>query len=205
MPMFPKKQVAILALATRMYTGYRDHMADFPSSDWFQLRIKYVLYETAKNLQSQVKSQVRLATDTKNASLKQLRKVMKNCLRKSQVDTAAGPEKLALIGWGPKTASQPAEVPGQPSELRIIAQGRRTILLNFDRPAGGGTVRNYIIERREQSAGNAEFGPWHIAGTSLNNQIDLANQPRGIQLGYRLIASNPAGQSLPSNTVAVVL
>ena len=33
----------------------------------------------------------------------------------------------------------------------------------------------------------------------------LTNQPRGIDLEYRIVAINAAGNSVPSNTVAAVL
>jgi hypothetical protein len=42
-------------------------------------------------------------------------------------------------------------------------------------------------------------------GSSLNNEINLIDQPRGIQMEYRVKAANIGGESTPSNTAAVVL
>lgn len=203
MPKFPTRENQILTLANQMCNGFLWHADDFPSVHRIWLYFKRLLYKIAKKTQTEALSQVRLATKAKRESLKSLKKLMKNYLEKSVVDVTGSPEKLAYIGWGPKANPQPTKVPGQPTKLRIITQERRTILLNFDRPAG--TVRNYIIERREQSAGSAQFGPWHIVGTALNNEINLTNQPRGVQLEYCIKAANTSGQSAASNTAAVVL
>ena len=204
MPKFPKKEVDILALVKQMLAGYQSHAADFPSVIWLLLAPKYFTYTNARKGQIEAHSQLHLATDAKNASLDTLRELMKSCLKKSQVDVAGNPDKLQYIGWGPEAPPSPADLPGQPRNLDAAVQGAGTILLNFDRPAAG-TVRNYIIERREQSVGNAEFGPWHIAGTVLETEASLTGQPRGIQLEYRIKAINTGGESMPSNSVAVVL
>ena len=45
---------------------------------------------------------------------------MKSCLKKSEVDTVGDPEKLNLIGWGPRQSRQPADAPGQPMNLDAI-------------------------------------------------------------------------------------
>ena len=130
---------------------------------------------------------------------------MKNDLKLSEVDTVDDPTKLAEIGWGPRQAPQPTEAPGQPNNLHPVAEGQGMLWLAWDRPASGGPVRNYIVERREQPAGGGEFDDWAIAGTSLNNEINLTEQPRGIQMEYRVTASNTAGESNPSNVASVVL
>jgi hypothetical protein len=69
----------------------------------------------------------------------------------------------------------------------------------------GGTVRTYVIERRQQPAGGGDFSAWQDIATSIVALIDLIDQPRGIQLEYRLRAINTGGQGLPSNSVVVVL
>jgi len=203
MPEFPMKESDISALASRMIGGLRLHGADFPDIDWVWLDIKYRTYKNREGLWRKAYAHLHLATQAKNVSLDTLRELMKNCLKKSAIDVAGEPDKLQYIGWGPKANPQPTEVPGQPTDLRIIAQGRGTILLNFDRPAAG-TVRNYIIERRDKIE-NGTFGSWTLAGSSLNTEINLTDQPRGVQLEYRIKAINTGGESTPSNTAAIVL
>ena len=80
------------------------------------------------------------------------------------------------------------------------------VLLDFKAPArgSGGNVRTYVIERRQQPEGG-EFGNWRQAGIALETEASLMNQPRGVQLEYRVKAINTGGESVPSNSVAVVL
>ena len=53
--------------------------------------------------------------------------------------------------------------------------------------------------------GGGEFGEWGQAGIALETETTLMNQPRGPQLEYRVKAINTGGESMPSNTVMVVL
>ena len=211
MPTFPIKETEVAALADLMIAGYTAHAADFPSIDplveLVALQAAIDGYQADKQSQADAKGQAQIATETKSDALGMLEEIMRNDLKLSEVDVTADPEKLTLIGWGPKVAPQPVEAPGQPANLRPEAEGPGNIWLKWDSPPAdsGGTVRNYIIERREQPAGGGEFGPWEIAGTSLNNDINLFAQTRGIQMEYRVKAANIGGESTPSNTAAVVL
>jgi len=128
-------------------------------------------------------------------------------LKKSEVDVGADSEKLEYIGWGPKAPPSPADPPGQPRNLDAAMQGAGTVLLDWKAPArgSGGQVRTYVIERRQQPEGGGEFGQWQQTGIALESETTLMNQPRGVQLEYRVKAVNTGGESLPSNTVAVVL
>lgn len=207
MPRFPTRQADIRALAITIALGAWNHPGDFPNINASEIIAAIREYSSATDSQIQAKAQVQLATETKNISLKSLKDMMRNYLKKSEVDVANSPEKLALIGWGPKAAYQPIASPGQPKNLLLIKQGLTTIKLKWNRPTtdSGGTVRNYIIERREQPAVGGEFGAWIIVGSALNNEINLTNQPHGSQLEYRVKAVNAAGISLSSNSIATVL
>jgi hypothetical protein len=208
MPKFPKKEADIMALCEAMMAGYAAHPADFPSrTPGPLLPAMSGQYLAAKNTQTGALAAAQIATEQKDAKLAVLVEVMKNELKKSEVDVAGDPEKLEYLGWGPKAPPAPADPPGQPRNLDAAVQGASTVLLDWKAPArgSGDTVRNYIIERREQPAGGGEFGDWAIAGTTLNNEINLNDQPRGVQMEYRVKAINTGGESPPSNSVAVVL
>jgi hypothetical protein len=209
MPTFPTKELEVVALVQTMIAGYTAHPADFPSidplTDLPALQTALDTYQADRNSQEDAKAQAKLATVTKDDKLDALAELMKNDLKLSEVDTATDPIKLAEIGWGPRQQPQPVAVPGQPLNLHPVAEGQGMLWLAWDTPASGGPVRNYIVERREQPAGGGEFGDWSIAGTALNNEINLNDQPRGIQMEYRVMAANITGQSIPSNTSAVVL
>ena len=209
MPKFPKREADILALAEKMIAGYAAHMADFSSHfggpPW--LLIKRGGYIVARKAQTEALAGAQVATEQKDAKLTALVEKMKAELKKSEVDVADTPEKLEYIGWGPRHSPQLIAAPGQPVNLRSIAESADTILLQWLSPqvGTGGPVRNYIVQRRQQPEGTGQFGAWSIVGASLNNGITLTDQPRGVQLEYRVKAINIGGESIPSNTAAVVL
>lgn len=211
MPTFPTKEAEVVALVEAMIAGYTAHPADFPSIDPLvdlpALQTALSNYQTDKQGQIDAHAQAQIATVTKTENLDALTELMKNDLKVSEVDVADDPEKLTQIGWGPRQDPQPVVAPGQPANLHPVAEGQGMLWLAWDRPAtgSGGPVRNYIAERREQPAGGGEFGAWAIVGTALNNEISLSDQPRNVQMEYRVKAANIGGESMPSNTAAVVL
>jgi hypothetical protein len=206
MPRFPTKEADITNLARQMIAGYKSHPADFPSiSSWFALSLKHSIYRSAKREQNEAYGQLHLASRIKNASLKKLTETMKACLKKSEVDVASDPAKLTLIGWESTKMPQPIEGSGQPNNLRLVNRGRGNVTLEWDSPASGGAIRNYIIQRRCQQETDGKFGPWKLTATALQNHITLTNQPQKSTLEYRVKAVNINGESIPSNTIAVVL
>ena len=142
MPKFPTKEVDIAFLADRMIKGYFAHMSDFPSVSATILFGKRRDYITARNARSKTAAAAQLATKTKDNTLQSLSSLMKSCLKKSQVDVTNDPQKLALIGWGPKAMVTFAEPPGQPRELNFITEEKAGIRLKWNPPIGGGSVRN---------------------------------------------------------------
>jgi len=57
----------------------------------------------------------------------------------------------------------------------------------------------YGIQRKKDGTG------WEEAGTSTDTEQLMSNQPRGVELDYRVIAVNKAGIGQPSATVTLVL
>jgi hypothetical protein len=205
MPKFPTKEADVLALVNQMIAGKQAHPTDFPHIMLPGLNNRRNNYIAARDAQIDAYAAAQLATKEKLEALKDLEDFMKQKLRQAEVDVAGDPEKLAYIGWGPKTEPQPVQAPNMPLNLRIADQDRGAVSLIWDKAANGDEVRNYIIERREKQAGSNNFGPWMIAGSAISNEIELKNQPRFLQLEYRAKATNTGGESPPSNTVAVVL
>ena len=147
-----------------------------------------------------------MSTEMKDFSLEALEDKMKIELKNSEVDTADNPEKMALIGSGPKAAPSPSDPPGQPFALDPIIQGPCMLFLDWKAPAlgNGDTVRTYIFERRESNKQGA-IGDWNQVGVSLDSELLLNDQPRGDKLEYRIIAVNKAGNGQLGNTVMAVL
>jgi len=207
MPRFPKRESDVIMLAHAMVSGYTTNPGDFPSADAVALGTALDEYATAKADQIEKQAQAQLTTEAKDEKLDGLVEFMKTQLKQSEVDVADDPEKLELIGWGPKAPAQPSNPPGQPRALDPVIQGPGTLFLDWKPPASGtgGTVRTYLVERREQPAGGGEFNAWHQVGIALESEVQMTDQPRGQQLEYRVIGVNAGGQSVPSNTAAVVL
>lgn len=207
MPTFPKKEADVVVLAGTMIAGYTANPTVFPSADTAALTAAMDAYTAAKNDQTDKLALAQLATAAKDDKLSDLEVLMQNQLRLSEVDTTANPDQLNLIGWGPKSAPTPSTPPGQPRTLDPIIQGPTTVFLDWKAPARGtgGNVRSYIIERREQTAAGAEFNAWHQIASALESEATVLDQPRGVQMEYRVLAVNVGGVSAPSNSVAVVL
>ena len=204
MPKFPTKESDIIGLADLMYAGYLAHPTDFPSINRTALLAARGSFRLKLKAQTDAMAQSQLATEAKNDSLNTLKEEMINCLKKSEVDVADSPGKLTEIGWGPKTAPQSTEPPGEPKNLIVTEEGRTSLQLRWDRPQPEGFIRNYIIERR-QLAGDGSLSNWTVIGTALDTQTNLAGQMRGIHLEYRVRAANNAGTGPFSNTVSIVL
>ncbi len=65
-------------------------------------------------------------------------------------------------------------------------------------------MRQYTILRREHATSYPST-KWAHKAISLNPEITLTNQPRFVQLEYRIIAVKASGVSVPSNIAAVVV
>jgi hypothetical protein len=122
-----------------------------------------------------------------------------------EVDVADGPEKLTEIGCNLRQELKPIQLPGSPTQLRAIAEGQGTLWLKWEKSANGGPVRNYIIIRRQMTEGGGPFGPWTLAHTTHNCGIPLTDLPADALLQYRVKAVNTDGESMPSNTISVIL
>jgi len=203
---FPYAEPEVVALADAMVAGFTAHALDFPSVNPASLTTALGDYRAAKQLQDDARAQALIATDDKKDKLVDLVGTMKNDLKLSEVDTADDPEKLAQIGWGPKADPTPIIPPNQPTNLTPLAEGTGTLTLKWDKPSNGstgGAVRNYLIQRRDKN--NGEFGSWTLIDTRYETELQLAAQPQGISMEYRVVASNSAGESNPSNVATVVL
>ncbi len=207
MPDFPKREGDIAALAKSVIAGYIAHPEVFPGADPAALQADLDAFKAAKNLQVRKQAEAQLAKQAKDGTLHQLRGRLKTQLKRSEADTAADPEQLELLGWAPKATARPVDPPGQPREVRSLAEGAGNVTLEWKSPAStdGGRVRTYVIERREQSETGGVFGEWCQVGVALETRIVLEAQPRHRDLEYRILALNHAGQSPQSNVVAVVL
>ena len=71
---------------------------------------------------------------------------------------------------------------------------------DWKKPADGGRVATYRIQRRE-----AGSGLWSLVEIAMETEARIADQARGSMLEYCVVASNKAGEGEMSNTVTVSL
>ena len=206
MPRFPKKEADIFALANQMIAGYTDHPAVFPHADVAALTDARINYTNQVIVAGCYKADVALATEVKDKAFRALVRKMKQQLKRSESDTKDNPLQLKHIGWTEERYGKAVRKPSQPRALEATPRGPGVVELDWKAPApgNGGPVRSYVILRRQHLPGK-QFSNWTQEGMALNPEITLTNQPRFVQLEYRIIAVNTAGNSVPSNTAAVAL
>ncbi|NLV44420.1 MAG: fibronectin type III domain-containing protein [Candidatus Hydrogenedentes bacterium] len=206
MPCFPKKEADIFALANQMIAGYTDHPAVFPHADVAALTDARINYTNQVIVAGCYKADVALATEVKDKSFRALVRNMKQQLKRSESDTKDNPLQLKHIGWTEERYGGQTRKPAQPRSFEATPRGPGVVELEWKAPAPGkgGPVRSYVVLRRQQLPGQ-KFTHWSQEGMALTPEITLTNQPRYIQLEYRIIAINATGTSVPSNAVAVVL
>jgi fibronectin type III domain protein len=134
-----------------------------------------------------------------------LEEEMRKIIYLAEHDCMDNPGNLEYIGWSDRKPPTPLATPGQPGELTPTYEGPGTLSLQWDKSSSGGAVSSYRIERSDQPEGGGVPGPWTLITTSYTEGVTLENQPRGVEMQYRVIATNATGDSMPSNIATVVL
>ena len=202
MARFPDREAEIKALAQNIVTGLAANAADFPSPPVASADLQALLNSFVTLCDEQVAAQAAAeqVTATKNAGLDELVTAMRADLRYAEDAVNYDDAKLTALGWAAKAASTALEVPGQARALEAPRQGEGWVFLDWKKPAAAGAVAAYKIERRQRPAGD-----WMLVSMAIESEATLNNQERGKDWEYRVIATNKAGEGVPSNTVAVVL
>jgi len=116
---------------------------------------------------------------------------------------------LKKLGWDVRAAARFLP-PGQVRNLEVSQQGPGIVLLDWKAPARSksvGTARGYRIERHIHDFVNdktiEDWGEWQW--TCYPTEEVLHNQPRGVEISYRIVATNTHGEGPPSDVQTVVL
>jgi len=202
MATFPRTEAQIKALAQTMVTGLTESAADFPSPPVLAADLQALLdsFITLCDEQVGALAAAEQATQTKAAGLEELVTAMKADLRYAEDAVNRDDAKLSALGWGGRASGTALPPPGQPRTLEAPRQGEGWVFLDWKKPSDGGKVAAYKIERRERPTGT-----WTLVSMAIESEATLNNQERGKDWEYRIIATNKAGESTPSNTVAAVL
>jgi fibronectin type 3 domain-containing protein len=135
----------------------------------------------------------------KDDALEELVDGAKANLKYAEVVFREQPERLTKLGWGRRRNGSTLEAPGEVRDIRVAAEGDTWVVLEWRPPVDGGAVGAYKIQRKKKD------GVWEDVGSSVDTGQMLSNQPRGIEMEYRVLAVNKAGTGQPSATVTVVL
>ena len=202
MARFPDREAEIKALAQSIVTGLAANAADFPTPPVASVALQALLdsFITLSDEQVAAQAAAEQVTATKNAGMEELVTAMRADLRYAEDAVNYDDAKLSALGWGGRAAPTELEVPDQARALEAPQQGEGWVFLDWKKPTDGGAVAAYKIERRERPAGD-----WMLVSMAIESEATLNNQERGKDLEYRVIATNKAGDGVPSNTVAVVL
>ena len=201
MPQFPRREPEMAMLARLVTDGLAKAREDFPSppvpaSD---LERKLAAYEAAKVAAADVEAQLRQLYVAKDRVLQELVSCVKADLRYAEIVVRDRPEKLTRLGWGPRRERTALKAPGEVRGIIVAEEGDTWVRLRWKAPVDGGVVAAYTIQRKDGA------GPWQDAGVATKKEQLMTDQPRGVELSYRVTAMNRAGVGQPSATVTLVL
>ncbi len=208
MAIFPKTEASISELAMQMLGGLAEHGDLYPSitaDAKMALNAAFSTYNGSINAQTEAKAAAKVATTAKMDKQGELEEQMRKVIFLAEHDCMDAPGNLDYLGWGGRKTPVPLAKPGNLSGLTPTYEGPGTLSLAWDKPTDGGAVSSYKVERSDQPEGGGVPGPWTLITTSYDPNITLPNQPRGLEMQYRVIATNAAGDSMPSNIATVVL
>ena len=140
------------------------------------------------------------ANADKDTAIEELSEAMKSDIRYAENTVNFDDDKLKLLGWAGKKTATPLAAPGQTCLLEAAKQGKGWLFLDWKAPADGGKPRVYKVQRRIRDSGD-----WKDVATAILTEATLVDQPKGIEIEYRVIAVNKAGVGQASNTVMAVL
>ncbi|MBI2401784.1 MAG: fibronectin type III domain-containing protein [Gemmatimonadetes bacterium] len=201
MARFPKAEAQILALARRVIQGLRDGADDFPNLPVSADELQALLDEcyAAIAATTAAKSAFHEEHARKDRALARLVAAMKAVLRYAEVIVRRHPEKLIRLGWGTRRPRTPLQAPGEVRNTRILAEADTYLTLAWNPPVDGGAVVAYTIQCKRNGT------PWKDLAVCTDTQYVVKDQPRGVELEYRVYAVNKAGIGLPGSVVTAVL
>ena len=203
MPRFPQTDAELIELAEEMIAGFGENpLFPSPPVSSSALRNRLDAFKVLINTQVAAQAAAEQATDEKAVGRELLAADMKVDLRYAEYAVAGDDSKLKTIGWGGRLPRNPINAPGQPLNFQMVRTGPGEVKATWERPTEGGTPACYMIERHVTGE---EGASWVNAGTSTGIEATLTDQERGKELEFCVVALNRAGESLPSNSVTVVL
>jgi hypothetical protein len=193
----------LIALTQKLIAGIREN-SDFPSPpvSSSDLQNRLDAFIGLCDAQTATQAAAEQATAAKSISREELAAEVKADLRYAEYAAAGDDAKLTMLGWGARSPHTPISAPGQPFKFQMARSGLGEAKATWKRPVDGGPAACYLLKMR---VSGGDGGSWVSAGTFFGAEAELTNLERGKELEFHVVALNKAGESLPSNSVTVVL
>ena len=208
---FPRNKDSIMILAARTMTGINANPTIFtnPPYDAGPLAASISNVIDKMGIRQALEGQLSDAVIEENNAIQTTIEAEQHILRQAENDFKNDPAKLELLGWG-KEADPRHLKPGQPRNLEVQAQGPTSAQLDWKAPEKSkhvGSVSFYRVERMirniETNVITEDWGAWQA--TTTKTEIVVHDQPRRVEIMYRIVANNPNGDGPHSDTETVVL
>ena len=201
MPRFPKTEPKIAHLAQQIADGLAHAAGQFPSPPVPPAVLKAQLddYKEKNAALARARAEAKIRRVDKNNALKTLKDSMRADLHYAEVIARRHPEQLAQLGWAARRPRTSLKPPGEVRNIAIRTEGDTWLLLTWEAPDDGGEIAVYRIQRRKPR------DEWDDVATSIDRLELVRDQPRGVELEFRVLAMNRAGTGGPSATVKAVL
>jgi hypothetical protein len=198
---FPKDKANVLALARTVNKGMGDNATTFsrPPVAMTDMETLLANYDAKRAEITAAEAHVKQLYEDEGDIYDDISGGTQRNIKYGESIAGGDEATLALFGWGNPRPRQPLLPPGQARALEIIGQGDGWVQVDWKEPVGGGKPVSYIVRRAEDGSDFVD------AKTETASESILLNQPTGRKLTYQVVAINRAGESMASNTVALVL
>lgn len=226
MPRYPRDKSAKRALYNAVRAGIIANPADYPSGagqpfNLTALNAQLAVLDTAISDRQTKEGAFRVAVAVENDEFDDTDVIIRKLIDLAMATHGPNSPKLTKIGWGPIDAPT-SNIPGQPRNLEAVLQGPGTVFLDWKAPAPGGStgggwggsgepaeppgaVSAYKVLARKRTLGGQQTQDWTLTATVIPSRVTLTNLDRGVEYDFQVVATNPTGDSIPSNVVTVVL
>ena len=211
MSSFPRAMNDVLILAGKIRAGIAGNPVDYPDPPFgLTLFVQLLLRIIAELTDEQEKGALfKEAGDKRRETLDDLIEEMRRIIALAKAAHPDDAAKLEEIGVEPDAAPQ-SLAPGQCRGLVATHQGAGTVELDWhapERTASTGDPSAYVLTRETRDVSThqpiEEFGTWQ--SIEFHTKAMLMNQPRGVEILYRVTAKNVNGSGPPIDAERVVL
>ncbi len=211
MPQFPRTKNDIVVLATKMVAGIAGNPTDYTNPPFDETALDTLLTTLLGQTTDRMSKDAaaKAAIDLENATLADVVDEAKRLIRLAEATHHLDAPKLQEIGWDvPGTAQSFA--PGEIRSLEVVIQGPGIAFIDWKAPAksaAAGPPDYYLLERRVMNTQTQtlveDWGIWK--DTATDTEKTVIDQPRIVEITYRVTAVNTNGPGPTATSEQVVL